>query len=106
MLTARMNIGIKRMGEIDQKAFQDACKERFHIEEANLQASMLCSLWQENLKDPGWHPFKIVHINGDTQVYYFKYFLNLIIVVFRYVFILCACANLLVFYYLYLHMLL
>ncbi|XP_023919586.2 factor of DNA methylation 1 isoform X2 [Quercus suber] len=67
MLTARMNIGIKRMGEIDQKAFQDACKERFHIEEANLQASMLCSLWQENLKDPGWHPFKIVHINGDTQ---------------------------------------
>ncbi|KAM3694973.1 hypothetical protein ACB098_07G094600 [Castanea mollissima] len=67
MLTARTNIGIKRMGEIDQKAFQDACNERFHIEEANLQASMLCSLWQENLKDPGWYPFKIVHINGNTQ---------------------------------------
>ena len=78
MITTRTNIGIKRMGEIDHKAFQDTCKKRFHIEEANLQATKLCSLWQEHLKNPEWHPFKVVEVNGNPQVYYFKYFLNLI----------------------------
>lgn len=67
MITARTNIGIKRMGEIDHKAFQDTCKKRFHIEEANLQATKLCSLWQEHLKNPEWHPFKVVEVNGNPQ---------------------------------------
>ncbi|KAF3943179.1 hypothetical protein CMV_030234 [Castanea mollissima] len=67
MITTRTNIGIKRMGEIDHKAFQDTCKKRFHIEEANLQATKLCSLWQEHLKNPKWHPFKVVEVNGNPQ---------------------------------------
>ncbi|KDP41984.1 hypothetical protein JCGZ_27002 [Jatropha curcas] len=58
--SVRTNIGIKRMGEIDQKAFLNTCKQKFATEEAQVQASTLCSLWQENLKDPNWHPFKIV----------------------------------------------
>lgn len=71
MLSGRTNIGIKRMGEIDQKPFHNACKQRFSLEEANIQASTLCSLWQENLKDPNWHPFKVVVMNGSAQVYSF-----------------------------------
>ncbi|KAL4628564.1 hypothetical protein ACB092_05G248400 [Castanea dentata] len=67
MITTRTNIGIKRMGEIDHKAFQDTCKKRFHIEDANLQATKLCSLWQEHLKNPKWHPFKVVEVNGNPQ---------------------------------------
>ncbi|XP_059453294.1 factor of DNA methylation 1-like [Corylus avellana] len=67
MLGGRTNIGIKRMGEIDSKPFQNTCKQRFALEEANVQASTLCSLWQENLKDPNWHPFKIIDIDGNTQ---------------------------------------
>ncbi|XP_062176533.1 factor of DNA methylation 1-like [Alnus glutinosa] len=67
MLGGRTNIGIKRMGEIDSKPFQNTCKQRFPLEEANVQASTLCSLWQENLKDPNWHPFRIVDIDGNTQ---------------------------------------
>jgi len=67
MLGGRTNIGIKRMGEIDSKPFQNTCKQRFPLEEANVQASTLCSLWQENLKDPNWHPFKIIDIDGNTQ---------------------------------------
>ncbi|XP_041001106.1 factor of DNA methylation 1 [Juglans microcarpa x Juglans regia] len=67
MLSGRTNIGIKRMGEIDQKPFQNTCKQRFSLEEANFQASTLCSLWEENLKDPNWHPFKVVVINGTAQ---------------------------------------
>nr|KAJ0225555.1 hypothetical protein LSAT_V11C100013450 [Lactuca sativa] len=55
-LSGRTNIGVKRMGEIDMKAFHDACKEKFGNEEAQIKASELCSMWQEKLKNPEWHP--------------------------------------------------
>lgn len=46
------------MGEIESKAFQNACKQRFPNEEAEIKALELCSLWQEKIKDSDWHPFK------------------------------------------------
>ncbi|XP_023535767.1 factor of DNA methylation 1-like [Cucurbita pepo subsp. pepo] len=64
---ARVNIGIKRMGDIDIKPFQNTCKQKFSPDEAMIQASTLCSLWQDNLTDPNWHPFKVVTIDGDSQ---------------------------------------
>ncbi|KAJ4884772.1 Factor of DNA methylation 5 [Raphanus sativus] len=60
MLNDRTNIRIKRLGELDEKPFLKACKERFKGEEAGVQYAMLCSKWQENLKDSNWHPFKRV----------------------------------------------
>ncbi|CAH1433387.1 unnamed protein product [Lactuca virosa] len=66
MLSGRTNIGVKRMGEIDMKAFHDACKEKFGNEEAQIKASELCSLWQEKLKNPEWHPMKVVAVDGDN----------------------------------------
>ncbi|KAK9281822.1 hypothetical protein L1049_004728 [Liquidambar formosana] len=67
MLIGRTNIGIKRMGEIDEKPFHNTCKQRFALHEAHLQATTLVSLWQENLKKPEWHPFKILEIEGTAQ---------------------------------------
>lgn len=66
----RTNIGIKRMGEIDDKAFLAECKRRYTVEEALVKASEGSSLWQENLKDPAWHPFRIIENNGTTEVSY------------------------------------
>ncbi|XP_034680399.1 factor of DNA methylation 1-like isoform X1 [Vitis riparia] len=66
MLSGRTNIGLKRMGELDEKPFLNTCKQRFSLEEANVQAYTLVSLWQENLKKPEWHPFKIVEVEGET----------------------------------------
>ncbi|KAK9747826.1 hypothetical protein RND81_02G016800 [Saponaria officinalis] len=63
----RTNIGIKRMGEINEKAFVTVCKNRFSEDEAMIKASEGCSLWQENLKDPMWHPFKIIQIDGKAE---------------------------------------
>lgn len=63
MLSGRTNIGVKRMGEVDMKAFHDVCKERFGHEEAQIKASELCSLWQDKLKDAGWHPLKVVIVD-------------------------------------------
>ncbi|XP_021906356.1 factor of DNA methylation 1-like [Carica papaya] len=67
LLGNRTNIGIKRMGELDQKPFLNTCKQRFPIAEVDVEASTLCSLWQENLKDPAWHPFKITNDGGTAQ---------------------------------------
>ncbi|KAM7471640.1 hypothetical protein LguiA_009823 [Lonicera macranthoides] len=65
MLGGRTNIGIKRMGEIELKPFQNTCKERFPSEEAQIKAMELCSLWQEKLKNSDWHPLRVV-TDGDT----------------------------------------
>lgn len=73
LLGQRTNIGIKRMGDLDQKPFLNTCKQRFPLDEAQLQASTLCSLWQEHLKNPDWHPFKIIHVNGHPQVLSFRH---------------------------------
>lgn len=66
MLGARTLIGLKRMGEIDEKPFHNACKERFP-EDPLLHASTQCSLWQEKLKNPAWHPFKVIDVDGNAK---------------------------------------
>lgn len=65
MLGPRSNIGIKRMGELDEKPFVLSCKQRYG-QDAEMNAAELVSLWQEHLKDPNWHPFKIV-TTGSTK---------------------------------------
>ncbi|KAF9613333.1 hypothetical protein IFM89_007062 [Coptis chinensis] len=67
ILTGRTNFGIKRMGEIDTKPFLHACMQ-IHPTEATTRSAQLCSLWQEYVKNPGWHPFKIVSLGeGEHQ---------------------------------------
>jgi hypothetical protein len=61
------DIRIKRLGEIEKKPFRDACNDRFPIEESELRATELYSLWEENLKDSSWHPLKVININGFPQ---------------------------------------
>ncbi|KAK7273360.1 hypothetical protein RIF29_14409 [Crotalaria pallida] len=47
----RTNIGLKRMGKLDNKIFVNACKKKFQLEEGQTKGAVLCSLWQENLKN-------------------------------------------------------
>ena len=67
LLGPRSNIGIKRMGELDEKPFVLSCKQRYG-EDAEMKAAEFVSLWQEHLKDPNWHPFKIVTTGSTTEV--------------------------------------
>ncbi|KAF0887632.1 hypothetical protein E2562_002349 [Oryza meyeriana var. granulata] len=62
----RRNIGIKYMGQLSDKPFQLACLEKLALKEveAVAKASELCCFWQEQLMNPGWHPFKTVTV-GD-----------------------------------------
>lgn len=61
-------IGIKRMGELDNKPFYEAMKLKYkHEADAEERASELCSLWDEYLKDPEWHPTKVILVNGKHE---------------------------------------
>ncbi|KAH0673434.1 hypothetical protein KY284_024521 [Solanum tuberosum] len=60
-------IGVKRMGELDSRPFFEAVKRRYNEVEAEQIASELCSLWEEYLRDPEWHPIKVVAVNGKHK---------------------------------------
>ena len=55
------------MGELDPKPFLEAMKRRYNEELAEERASELCSLWEEYLKDPDWHPFKRIKLEGEEE---------------------------------------
>lgn len=57
-LNAQTDIGIKLMGILDKKPFLNVCKKKYSANEATAQAATLRSIWQENVEDLAWHPFK------------------------------------------------
>lgn len=67
-MSNRAHIGVKRMGELDDKPFHEATKRKYGAEEAEERAVELCSLWEEYLRDPAWHPFSVVTVDGNSQV--------------------------------------
>jgi hypothetical protein len=69
------------MGKLAIKPFEEAAKKKFS-DEVNAEtkrkisnkalkakAEELCSQWEEYLKDPNWHPFKIITDNGNSKVH-------------------------------------
>ncbi|KAH9766707.1 protein involved in de novo 2 [Citrus sinensis] len=66
-LSGRAHIGLKRMGELDNKPFLEVMNRKYNEEEAEERASELCSLWEEYLKDPDWHPFKVITAEGKHK---------------------------------------
>lgn len=66
-MSGRAHIGVKRMGELDNKPFHEACKRKYGVAEPEERALELCSLWEEFLRDSEWHPFKVVEIEGKHQ---------------------------------------
>lgn len=56
------------MGELDEKPFHNACRKRYKAEDADTKAAELCTSWQEELKKPSWHPYKIVNVDEGPQV--------------------------------------
>lgn len=59
-MKTRAKIGVKRMGELDNKPFVAAAKRKFSAGEADEKAAELSSLWEDCIMDPNWHPFKII----------------------------------------------
>ncbi|KAJ1282816.1 hypothetical protein BS78_03G080700 [Paspalum vaginatum] len=65
---AKANIGIKRMGELDTRAFAIACRKRLSNKDEEA-ISLLCSKWEAEIRDPNWHPFVVRAVDGkETEV--------------------------------------
>ncbi|KAK8955141.1 hypothetical protein KSP40_PGU007961 [Platanthera guangdongensis] len=67
ILNNRTIIGIKRMGELDDKVFHNACIKKFRKDLVDENAAKLCSKWQDELKKPEWHPFRMAMVGGKLQ---------------------------------------
>lgn len=67
-VSSEAHIRVKRMGELDSGPFLEETKKKYDEEEANIRALKLCSLWQDHVMDPNWHPFKVINVGGETKV--------------------------------------
>ncbi|OVA17855.1 putative domain XH [Macleaya cordata] len=63
----RAIIGIKRLGELNDKPFRDKCVQKFSAAEWDVKSVQLCSLWQEEITNSEWYPFKNISIDGKLQ---------------------------------------
>ncbi|KAJ1406895.1 Zinc finger-XS domain [Sesbania bispinosa] len=64
----RAFISVKRMGELDGKPFLEAAKIKFSKDEVDLKAVELCSQWEDYIRNPSWHPFKVLaDKEGNTK---------------------------------------
>ncbi|CAH1432456.1 unnamed protein product [Lactuca virosa] len=60
-----VSIGVKRMGELDAKPLIASAKRRCLSEE---DTAKFVSLWEDHLRDPSWHPFKVIAIGeGESK---------------------------------------
>ncbi|TVU51334.1 hypothetical protein EJB05_02753, partial [Eragrostis curvula] len=61
------NIGVKQMGQLDEEVFLSACKWKGATSDAEREASLLCSKWQNEIGKPDWNPFRITVIDGKAK---------------------------------------
>ncbi|KAF8647283.1 hypothetical protein HU200_065434 [Digitaria exilis] len=63
----RQNIRIKMMGEINCKPFLDAALGEHPSDIAKDEAVKNCSVWQQKIQDPAWHPYKRITEDGPSE---------------------------------------
>lgn len=68
-MTVHTRVGVKKMGQLDCKPFHEAMKKKY-TKDAAYAGSKICSLWDDNIRDPHWHPFKVVKVEGKNLVHF------------------------------------
>nr|BAC16156.1 hypothetical protein [Oryza sativa Japonica Group]BAC22297.1 hypothetical protein [Oryza sativa Japonica Group] len=66
LTSGRASIGIRRMGELDPKAFANACTQT--LTKKQLDSALLYSKWEAEISDSSWHPFRVININGKNKL--------------------------------------
>lgn len=68
MPDSKLNIGVKRMGDLDYDQILAAAKKKYPADEAEEKAMEWTNLVLDKLKDPDWFPFKIIMVGKDLKV--------------------------------------
>ena len=63
----RLTIGRFLVPYVERYTFQKRDIMNIHKDDTKNEALLKCSLWNENIKDPQWHPFKIITIKGQPS---------------------------------------
>ncbi|CAN1257503.1 Factor of DNA methylation 1, partial [Linum perenne] len=66
LLDGEQSTGIKRMGEIDPKAFEEVCLEKFPVD-TETKLIEVCASWQSEVCNSAWNPIKTAHVDGKFQ---------------------------------------
>jgi hypothetical protein len=56
------------MGELDLKAFKIACGKRLSEEDAGITSALLCSKWEDEIRNQSWNPFVVKVVDGEEMV--------------------------------------
>ncbi|CAN4080582.1 unnamed protein product [Withania somnifera] len=64
---SRAFICVKRMGELNEKPFHASAKKIYDANEAQEKAVEVSSLWEDHLRDPNWHPYKVIQKDQTTE---------------------------------------
>lgn len=64
----KASIGIKRMGDLDNKPFVSAAKKKYPADEAGVKAVEYSSLLEAKIRDPNWYPFKVITVGTHSKV--------------------------------------
>ncbi|TKV92665.1 hypothetical protein SEVIR_9G174800v4 [Setaria viridis] len=52
---SNMNFGVKRMGELDQKAFRAACRNRIAEDDFDVEFTLIFSKWEDEIRQTKWY---------------------------------------------------
>jgi hypothetical protein len=79
LISGRVTVGIKRMGQLDEMPFHLTCKLKHRDDDdPEGKAASLVSSWQEQIQNPSWRPFTTIKVDGEDKVniQYFSPFLH------------------------------
>ena len=68
LISGRVTVGIKRMGQLDKRPFHVVCKWKYRDDDPEGKAAILISSWQEEIQKPSWRPFTTVKVDGEDKV--------------------------------------
>ena len=63
----RLIVGRFLVPYVERYTFQKRDIMNIYKDDTEYEALLKCSLWNENIKDPQWHPFKIITIKGQPS---------------------------------------
>ncbi|KAL5703599.1 hypothetical protein ACHQM5_022128 [Ranunculus cassubicifolius] len=66
-LPSHRSIGVKRIGELESNLFRESRKRKKSAKGGDLESAELCSLWEEYIRDPAWHPFRMINTDDGIK---------------------------------------